>query len=95
MTSDRDIDRLLAADAVDAGCAAGFEVLHRFVEEELAGGEPARTHPGLAAHLRSCPACAEDYHGLIEAAQQFGDAGPSSAIGSHHQPGGPNVGTDR
>jgi len=76
MNSERGLDELLAAEPVDAGCAAGFEVLHEYVEEELEGGEPARTHPGLAAHLRSCPACREDYRGLLEAAEQFGDAPP-------------------
>ncbi|MEP6815479.1 MAG: hypothetical protein ABI873_08020 [Marmoricola sp.] len=76
MKTDRGLDELLAAEPVDAGCAAGFEVLHQYVEEELEGGEPARTHPGLATHLRSCPACREDYRGLLEAAEQFGDAPP-------------------
>ena len=78
MNHDPDMDALLAADSVDAGCAAGFEVLHRFVDEELAGGQPARTHPGLAAHLVSCPACRQDYLGLIEAAEIFGDSGPDA-----------------
>ncbi len=68
------MDALLAADSVDAGCAAGFEVLHRYVEEELAGGQPARTYPGIAAHLVSCPACHGDYLGLVEATEIFGDA---------------------
>lgn len=76
MNEDRGLDELLAADPVDAGCAAGFEVLHEYVEEELGGGDPARTQPGLAAHLRSCPACREDYRGLLEASEQFGDAHP-------------------
>ena len=78
MNETPDMDALLAADAVDAGCAAGFEVLHRYVDEELAGGQPARTHPGMAAHLTSCPACQQDYLGLLDAAESFGDAGPSS-----------------
>jgi predicted anti-sigma-YlaC factor YlaD len=77
MNKPTDIDALLAADAVDAGCAAGFEVLHRYVEAELAGLDPARQQPGLAAHLRSCPACREDYLGLLEAARCFSDVDPS------------------
>jgi len=72
------MDSLLAADSVDAGCAAGFEALHRYVEEELAGGQPAVAHPGLAAHLASCPACRADYLGLVEATEIFGEAGPST-----------------
>jgi hypothetical protein len=73
----RELDAMLLTESVDAGCAAGFEVLHRYVEEELAGGEAAQSHPGLAAHLVSCPACRQDYLGLVEAAQLFGDAGPT------------------
>jgi hypothetical protein len=65
-------------DDVDAGCAAGFEVLHRYVESELSGGDPAHELPGLAAHLRRCPACREDYEGLLESAGRFGDVGPGA-----------------
>jgi predicted anti-sigma-YlaC factor YlaD len=75
MNERRSLDAMLASEPVDAGCAAGFEVLHRYVEEELSGGEAARSHPGLAAHLESCPACRQDYEGLVEAAQMFGDDG--------------------
>jgi len=79
VSQDRDLDAMLAAESVDAGCAAGFEVLHRYVEDELAGGEAAQAHPGLAAHLESCPACRQDYLGLVEAAQMFGNAGPAGS----------------
>ena len=79
MTYVPDLERLLAADPVDAGCAAGFEVLHRYVEDQLVGGKPEHTHPGLAAHLRSCPACRADHLGLIEAAEQFGGTRPPAS----------------
>ena len=72
MSRSRDIDRLLAAESPDAGCAAGFAMLHLYVETELRGGNPAHEFPGLAAHLRGCPGCHEDYLGLIEAARRFG-----------------------
>ena len=78
MNQERDLDAILAVESVDAGCAAGFEVLHRYVEEQLSGGQPARSHRGLAAHLESCPACRQDYLGLVEAAELYGDAGPST-----------------
>ncbi len=70
-----DVDQLLAAGPIDAGCAAGFEVLHHYVDQEVAGGEPERAHPGLAAHLRACSACRADHLGLIEAARAFGEPG--------------------
>ena len=78
MNDDRQLDDLLRADDLDAGCAAGFEVLHEYVESELSGGDPARELPGLAAHLLACPACREDYRGLRDAAERFGNAGPSA-----------------
>ena len=76
MKTPRDIDELLPDNTVDAGCAAGFEVLHQYVDEELSGGDPATSQPGLAAHISSCPACREDYRGLRDAAALFGDAEP-------------------
>jgi predicted anti-sigma-YlaC factor YlaD len=79
MSDRHDLDALLATDTtddVDAGCAAGFEVLHRYVESQLAGGDPALELPGLDAHLRRCPACQEDYLGLLSVARDFGDADP-------------------
>ena len=79
MIEPHDIDRLLASEAVDAGCAAGFAMLHLYVEIELGGGDPERRFPGLASHLRSCSGCHEDYLGLIEAARRFGGGGAPSA----------------
>ncbi len=79
MNTDADLEALLPAGSVDAGCAVSFDVLHWYVEEELAGGEPAGSQPGLAAHLHSCSACGEDYKGLLEAVELFGDAGPISS----------------
>jgi anti-sigma factor RsiW len=76
MRTPRDIDALLPDNSVDAGCAAGFEVLHQYVDDELSGGEPATSQPGLAAHISSCPACREDYRGLRDAAAIFGDVEP-------------------
>jgi len=81
MNDRHDLDALLATDTtddVDAGCAAGFEVLHRYVEAELSGADPGRELPGLDAHLHRCPACREDYLGLLSVAREFGDAGPSA-----------------
>jgi hypothetical protein len=76
MKTPRDIDALLPDNTVDAGCAASFDVLHSYVEQELSGGDPADSQPGVAAHISSCPACREDYRGLRDAAAHFGDAEP-------------------
>jgi hypothetical protein len=44
-------------------------VIAEYVELELAGGDAERLFPGLAAHLRNCPACAEDHDGLVALAR--------------------------
>lgn len=76
MTRERDLEAILDTSAVDVGCSAGFELLHEYVEEELAGGRPEAAYPGVAAHIRCCPACRQDYLGLREAGQTYGAAGP-------------------
>ena len=40
-------------------------MLAEYVEGELAGLEVRELFPTLATHLRNCPACAEDYEGLV------------------------------
>src|SRR5262249_1247578 len=60
---------LLAADPRDPGCAAGFEMLSVYADLELAGEDAAARFPGIAAHLRSCPACREDHDGILPAAR--------------------------
>jgi hypothetical protein len=58
------LTRLLGNPGEDAGCEGGMAVLAEYVEGELAGLDVRGRFPGLAAHLRNCPACAEDYEGL-------------------------------
>jgi hypothetical protein len=62
------LDQLFAADVADVGCDETFEVLDLYVEAELAGQDAPQSYPGAALHLRSCPACREDYAGLKAAA---------------------------
>ena len=76
MNIDPDLFADLDDTSPDVGCAAGFEILHRFVETGLAGGDAVHEFPGLATHLRRSPACRSDYDGLVEAARQFGDVDP-------------------
>jgi hypothetical protein len=65
------LDHLLAADPTDPGCEAALAELDLYVESELAGHDAATRFPGLAAHLRSCPACRVDYEGLRAVAVAF------------------------
>ena len=61
------LDYLLAADPGDAGCDVAFHVLDRCAEAELNGTGPESRFPGVAAHLRRCQACHQDYQGLLAA----------------------------
>jgi hypothetical protein len=59
------LTRLLGTPGQDSGCEGGMAVIAEYVELELAGRNADDVFPGLAAHLRNCPACAEDYEGLV------------------------------
>ena len=61
------LDQFLLTDPLDAGCAETIRMLPVYVDQALAGGDPERCHPGVAAHLRSCPPCDEDRRGLLAA----------------------------
>lgn len=76
MTDPRHLDQLLRSFDGDAGCSAGEPIMDAYVELELAGEDPARTYPGTAIHLASCPGCRADHDGLLEAVRRFGDVGP-------------------
>jgi hypothetical protein len=57
--------RLLGTPGEDPGCEAGFALLAEYVEGELEGRNVRVLFASVAEHLRNCPACAEDYEGLI------------------------------
>jgi hypothetical protein len=65
-SSGRDaLERFLATDPADVGCAETAELLDAYAELILAGEDPELRYPGVAAHLRSCLPCAEDLDGLL------------------------------
>jgi RNA polymerase sigma-70 factor (ECF subfamily) len=63
------LDDLLAADPGDAGCDLAFHVVDRYAEAELNGTGTESRFPGVAAHLRRCEACHQDYQGLLAAVE--------------------------
>lgn len=71
MTVPESLRRLLTVDPLDAGCAQTFAVLHRYAERVLAG-DAERAFPDVAVHLRSCPPCAGDLHGLLTLIEERG-----------------------
>jgi anti-sigma factor RsiW len=58
------IDRLLGPAEAEVSCDDCFAQLDAYVDREVLGGDAAQRMPALAAHLRGCPACAEDHDSL-------------------------------
>ena len=61
---DRMLARLLGPAEHELTCEQCFAELDRYVELELAGADADAAIPGMSAHLRGCPACAEDHDSL-------------------------------
>jgi hypothetical protein len=63
------LDQFLQTDPQDVGCEQAMEILDIYVDGVLKEGIEAteRRHPGVAAHLRSCGPCGEDFAGLLAA----------------------------
>jgi predicted anti-sigma-YlaC factor YlaD len=59
------VTRLLGTTDEDAGCETAFAFLAEYVDGELAGQPTAAGLAAVAAHLHNCPACADDYGGLL------------------------------
>ncbi|MGI8879989.1 MAG: hypothetical protein ACR2KJ_05620 [Jatrophihabitans sp.] len=65
MTGRQALDRFLTTDPADAGCDGTAALLDAYLELVVAGADPDQQYPGIAAHLRSCLPCAEDFDGLL------------------------------
>jgi hypothetical protein len=61
------LDRFLQTDPRDVGCAEALEILHIYVDLLADDTDAAQRYPGVAAHLRACGPCAEDFDGLLAA----------------------------
>lgn len=70
MTGWPGLDRLLAVDAADGGCAHAMELLHVYAELLAADRDAAAQHPAVAAHVAACGPCADDLAGLLSAMDQ-------------------------
>jgi hypothetical protein len=64
MTDNHLLDKLLGPDGPELTCDECFEHLDRYVELEHTGRDADAAIPGMRAHLRGCPACAEDQASL-------------------------------
>ena len=61
------LDRFLHTDPHDVGCAEAMDMLHVYADLVAAGVPAGERYPGVAAHLRACGPCGEDYEGLLAA----------------------------
>ena len=66
MLPDR-LRRFLETDPQDVGCEEALYVLHVYVELVAAGLDAGARLPGVAAHLRACRPCGQDFEGLLAA----------------------------
>jgi predicted anti-sigma-YlaC factor YlaD len=70
MSEHHPLIRLLGIPGKDAGCEETLALLAEYVEGELEGRNVRELLPAVAAHLHNCPACAEDYEGLVALARE-------------------------
>lgn len=68
-----ELDRFLRADPRDVGCAEAMEMLHVYAELVAAGAPAEQRYPGIAARLRACGPCGEDFEGLLAAVRGEAD----------------------
>ena len=67
MKRDTALDRFLITDPRDVGCEEAMEYLHVYVELVAADAAAEEQYPGIAAHLKACGPCSEDFVGLLAA----------------------------
>jgi hypothetical protein len=68
MNARQRLERFLATDPRDVGCAEAMAVLHVYVELVATDPEAAAgRYAGVAAHLVACGPCRQDFEGLLAA----------------------------
>ena len=61
----RALQRVLGPAGPELSCDECFDRLDQYVEIEVSGGDADAAIAGMSAHLRGCPACAEDHESLL------------------------------
>jgi hypothetical protein len=74
------LDRFLRTDPRDVGCAEAMDMLHVYAELVAGGVDAEQRYPGVAAHLRACGPCGEDFEGLLAAVRSTGDPGDTGEL---------------
>jgi hypothetical protein len=60
-----ELDAFLTTDPADVGCDEAMRILHVYVDLVASGEDAAARYPGVAAHLRQCGPCSQDFEGLL------------------------------
>jgi len=60
-----ELDAFLETDPADVGCDEALRILHVYVDLIASGEDAAARYPGVAAHLRQCGPCSDDFDGLL------------------------------
>jgi hypothetical protein len=50
-----------------------MQMLHVYAELAATGAPAEQRYPGIAAHLRACGPCGEDFEGLLAAVSDEGE----------------------
>ncbi|GAA1311497.1 hypothetical protein Psi02_55570 [Planotetraspora silvatica] len=69
------LERFLQTDPTDVGCGEAMEIMHVYADLVQAGADPEARYPGVAAHLRACGPCTEDFEGLLAALEDAPERG--------------------
>jgi hypothetical protein len=72
MTGHHALNRFLDTDPADVGCEYAMRILHLYAELAAQSGDAAERFPGVAAHLRACGPCGDDFDGLLAAITRNG-----------------------
>ena len=67
------LDRFLQTDPRDVGCDKAMAMLHVYADLVAEGAPAGERYPGIAAHLRACGPCGEDFEALLAAVRGEAD----------------------
>jgi hypothetical protein len=67
MNRETALHRFLKTDPDDVGCEQAMELLNIYVEVVASDAAASERYPGIAAHLKACGPCSEDFDGLLAA----------------------------
>jgi ribosomal protein S18 acetylase RimI-like enzyme len=78
-----ELGAFLRTDPRDVGCEEAMAALHVYADMLLSGERPEERFPGVAAHLRACGPCNDDFEGLLDACQSLPPPGPPLQVERH------------